>query len=100
MCAHTVPKRRIMKKTSIATILIVFLIAAGLVTLYITQSRKIKETIPPTEIYVRLQQPRMLTYDELVVLGTSNQFSDELRDKLHSITTTPFLSNEAYYSGA
>jgi endonuclease/exonuclease/phosphatase family metal-dependent hydrolase len=89
-----------MKKTSIATILIVVLIAAGLVTLYITQSYKKKEAIPLTGMYVRLQQPRMLTYDELVALGTSNPFSDELRDKLHSVTTTPFLSNEAYYSGA
>jgi endonuclease/exonuclease/phosphatase family metal-dependent hydrolase len=36
----------------------------------------------------------------LVALGTGNKFSDELRDKLHSVTTTPFLSNEAYYNGA
>jgi endonuclease/exonuclease/phosphatase family metal-dependent hydrolase len=85
-----------MKKNSIATILVVALIAAGLVTLYIIQSRKRKETIS----YVQLQQPRMLTYDELVALGTSNKLSDELREKLHSITTTPFLSNEAYYNGA
>jgi hypothetical protein len=85
-----------MKKPSNATILVLILIASGLVTLYITQSRKSKET----NIYVRLQQPKMLTYDELVALGTSNKFSDELRDKLHSVTTTPFLSNEAYYNGA
>ncbi len=85
-----------MKKPSSATILVLVLIAAGLVMLYVTQSRKSKET----NIYVRLQQPRMLTYDELVALGTGNKFSDELRDKLHSVTTTPFLSNEAYYNGA
>ena len=91
---------RIMKKLSITTILVVVLIAVGLVTLYLTQSCKRKETIPLTERYVRLQQPRILTYDELVALGTSKKFSDELRDKLHSITTTPFLSNEAYYNGA
>jgi len=42
----------------------------------------------------------MLTYDELVTLGTNDKLSEELRDKLHSITTTPFVSNEAYYNGA
>jgi endonuclease/exonuclease/phosphatase family metal-dependent hydrolase len=89
-----------MKKSSIATVLVVVLIASVLVTLYVIQSRKRKETIPLTGIYVRLQQPRMLTYDELVALGTSKPFSDELKAKLHSITTTPFLSNEAYYRGA
>jgi endonuclease/exonuclease/phosphatase family metal-dependent hydrolase len=89
-----------MKKTSIATILVVVLLATGLITFYVIQSRKKKETIPPTGIYVRVQQPSMLTYDELVALGTNNRFSDELRDKLHSLTTTPFLSNEAYYNGA
>jgi endonuclease/exonuclease/phosphatase family metal-dependent hydrolase len=89
-----------MKKTSIATILVIVLIAVGLITLYVTQSCKKKETIPVSGIYVRFQQPSMLTYDELVALGTNNKFSNELRDKLHSITTTPFLSNEAYYSGA
>jgi len=89
-----------MKKTSIAAILVVVLLATGLITFYVIQSRKKKETIPPTGIYVRIQLPSMLTYDELVALGTNNKFSDELRDKLHSLTTTPFLSNEAYYNGA
>ena len=92
-----------MKKISIATILVAVLITASLVTLYVTHGRKGKETISPskdTGRYVRLQQPRMLTYDELVALGTSNKVSGGLGDKLHAITTTPFLSNEAYYHGA
>src|SRR3990172_10795522 len=92
-----------MKRPSLATILVVVLIAAGLVTLYITQSRKGKETIPlskDTGSYVRLQQPEMLTYDELLALGTSAKASGELGDKLHTMTTTPFISNEAYYRGA
>jgi len=96
-----------MKKITMATILVAVLGAAGLVTLYIihreANGRKGEKTIPlPEDIrsYVRLQQPNMLTYDELVALGTSDEVSGGLRDKLHAITTTPFLSNEAYYHGA
>jgi endonuclease/exonuclease/phosphatase family metal-dependent hydrolase len=90
-----------MKRIWKATILVAVLVAVGLVTLYITQGRKGKETSPPdTASYVRLQQPGMLTYDELVALGASSKVSGALSDKLHAITTTPFLSNEAYYRGA
>ena len=92
-----------MKKIAKSTILVAVLLAAGLVILYITYGRKGKEIIPPTgvtEKYVRLHQPRMLTYDELLTLGTTDKARGELGDKLHAITTTPFLSNEAYYRGA
>jgi len=50
--------------------------------------------------YVRLQQPAMLTYNDLLALGTSDKTSGVLGKKLHAIMTTPFLSNEAYYQGA
>ncbi|HSV27812.1 MAG TPA: peptidoglycan-binding domain-containing protein, partial [Sedimentisphaerales bacterium] len=53
-----------------------------------------------TRQYVRLQQPKMLTYDDLLALGRSDKVSSGLENKLHAITTTPFLSNEAYYRGA
>ena len=92
-----------MKKISIATILVAVLLAAGLVTFYLTYGRKGKGTFPlskDTGGYVRLQQPKMLTYDELVTLGTNDKVSSELGDKLHAITTTPFISNEAYYHDA
>lgn len=96
-----------MKKITIATIVVAVLGAVGLVSLYLTHreanGRKGEKTIPlPEDIrsYVRLQQPNMLTYDELVALGTSDEVSGGLRDKLHAITTTPFLSNEASYHGA
>lgn len=49
---------------------------------------------------VRLQQPELFTYQELVTLGTTDNVSGKLGDKLRAITTTPFLSNEAYYRGA
>ena len=51
-------------------------------------------------IYVRLQGPTMLAYDELVTLGSRDQLDAELKDKLHALTTTPFVSNEAYFRGA
>ena len=96
-----------MKKITMGTILVAVLGAAGFVSLDITPreayGRKEKNTIPlsnDTRRYVRLQQPRMLTYNELVALGTSDEVSGGLRDKLHAITTTPFLSNEASYHGA
>ena len=61
-----------MKKITMATILVAVLGAAGLVSLYITHreadGRKGEKTIPLSKdirSYVRLQQPRMLTYDEL-----------------------------------
>jgi len=88
-----------MKRISMVTILAAVLIAGGLVTFYVTQGRRGKETIPAstsTEAipvsrdagkYVRLQQPTMFSYDELMALGTSKKVSAKLADKLHAITT-------------
>ena len=81
------------QKISTAIVLIAVLITAGLVGLYITQSRKEKGPIfvsKEIDRYMRLQQPPMLTYDELVTLGTSKPIGVELGDKLHVITTTAF----------
>ena len=92
-----------MKRISTATVLVAVLVTAGLVTLYVTYGRWGKSAIPlatETGGYPRLQQPEMFTYDELVTLGTVDKVSGELGDKLHAITTTAFLSNEAYYGGA
>jgi endonuclease/exonuclease/phosphatase family metal-dependent hydrolase len=92
-----------MKRLPLVTTLVVVFIAAGLVTLYLVRGRRGKETIPVSKEagnYVRLQQPTMLTYDELVALGKNNKIDGGLRGKLHTITTTPFISNEAYYRGA
>jgi hypothetical protein len=71
--------------------------------LVIRHARQGKTTGPvsnETAGYVRLQQPTLFTYQELVTLGTSDKVSGTLGDKLLAITTTPFLSNEAYYRGA
>jgi hypothetical protein len=86
-----------MKKISMFTILTFVLIVAGLVTLYVTRGRIGNDAAGS---YIRLQQPEMLTYDELVALGKSNKDSGGLGGKLRAMTTTPFISNEAYYHGA
>src|SRR5690242_21792864 len=50
--------------------------------------------------YTRDSRPELFSYDELVQLGEPTQISPELTAKLHAITTTPFVNNEAYLSGS
>ena len=50
--------------------------------------------------YVRNSQPNLLSYDELVQLSLTEKLSPELEKKLHAVTTTPFINNEAYFRGA
>ena len=50
--------------------------------------------------YVRDSEPRLFTYDELVQLSLDQPLSPELAEKFQTITTTPFINNEAYYRGA
>jgi len=49
--------------------------------------------------YIRETGPELLNYDELVELGSGRPLSPSLSEKLHDITTTPFINNEAYYRG-
>ncbi len=50
--------------------------------------------------YKRDAGPQLFSYDELLQLGSTHEVSPELANKLHAITTTPFINNEAYYRGA
>jgi endonuclease/exonuclease/phosphatase family metal-dependent hydrolase len=50
--------------------------------------------------YVRESGPKLLSYEELVQLSLDQEMSSELAEKLKQITTTPFVNNEAYLSGA
>lgn len=50
--------------------------------------------------YTRDSRPELFSYDELVQLGASPEMSPELAAKLHVVTTTPFINNEAYLSGS
>ena len=86
----------------VMAVMVVILGATGLVTPEVSLTRQ--ATTPPavsqkSTNYVRLQQPTLFTYQELVTLGTTDTLTGRLEDKLHAITTTPFLSNEAYYRG-
>ncbi|MCZ6877017.1 MAG: endonuclease/exonuclease/phosphatase family protein [Acidobacteria bacterium] len=50
--------------------------------------------------YTRYSAPEMFSYQELLTLSQDQEFEPDLSEKLRRITTTPFLSNEAYYRGA
>jgi len=50
--------------------------------------------------YVRDSEPQLFSYDELVQLSHDQPLTPELTQKLHLITSTPFINNEAYYDGA
>ncbi len=49
--------------------------------------------------YVRNSGPELFSYDELVQLSMDQELSPQLAEKLHKITTTPFINNEAYLKG-
>src|SRR5271154_7233883 len=48
--------------------------------------------------YTRTSQPAMLSYQELVALGEET-VDPALNAKLHTLLTTPFVNNEAYFNG-
>jgi endonuclease/exonuclease/phosphatase family metal-dependent hydrolase len=50
--------------------------------------------------YVRNSGPDLFSYEELVRLSLDKPLTPALEEKLHAITTTPFINNEAYYAGA
>jgi len=52
----------------------------------------------PNDI-VRSSQPPLLTYSELVELGEHETVDPALQEKLHTLLTTPFINNEAYFEG-
>jgi endonuclease/exonuclease/phosphatase family metal-dependent hydrolase len=49
--------------------------------------------------YTRSSQPAMLSYQELVELGEQETVDPALAAKLHTLLTTPFVNNEAYFNG-
>jgi endonuclease/exonuclease/phosphatase family metal-dependent hydrolase len=56
--------------------------------------------IAQAQDYIRDSEPKMFSYDELVQLSLNQELKPELAEKLHVLTTTPFINNEAYYRGA
>src|SRR5580704_12092830 len=53
----------------------------------------------PVTHYIRSSQPPLLNYRELVTLSEQETVESALADKLHVLLTTPFVNNEAYFSG-
>lgn len=51
------------------------------------------------QTYVTDSRPDLFTYDELLQLNR-NPISPALAEKLKTVTTTPFVNNEAYLNGA
>jgi endonuclease/exonuclease/phosphatase family metal-dependent hydrolase len=49
--------------------------------------------------YTRTSQPTMMSYQELVALGEEEAIDPALGAKLHTLLTTPFVNNEAYFNG-
>ena len=49
---------------------------------------------------MRDSEPKLFSHDEVVQLSLDQELSPELAEKLRVITTTPFINNEAYLSGA
>ena len=49
--------------------------------------------------YIRSSQPPLLNYKELVALNEEETIDAPLADKLHTLLTTPFINNEAYFAG-
>jgi endonuclease/exonuclease/phosphatase family metal-dependent hydrolase len=49
--------------------------------------------------YTRSSQPPLLNYQELVSLGAQETVDPALAAKVQTLLTTPFVNNEAYFSG-
>jgi endonuclease/exonuclease/phosphatase family metal-dependent hydrolase len=49
--------------------------------------------------YTRSSQPPLLNYQELVTLSQQETVEAPLASKLHTLLTTPFVNNEAFFSG-
>ena len=49
--------------------------------------------------YIRNSQPPLLNYQELVALSEQETVDPALAGKLHTLLTTPFINNEAYFAG-
>jgi endonuclease/exonuclease/phosphatase family metal-dependent hydrolase len=50
-------------------------------------------------LYTRTSQPALMTYQELVTLGEQETINPALATKLHTLLTTPFVDNGAYFNG-
>ena len=78
-----------------------FVAAAGQIVLLLTLicgDTGFAQNVPQGD-YIRSSQPPLLNYQELVTLGDQETIDPALAAKLHTLLTTPFVNNEAYFSG-
>jgi hypothetical protein len=52
------------------------------------------------DLYVRYHEPSIFSYEELVAIGKQDPMPVDLAQKVQTLRTTRFISNEAYYAGA
>jgi endonuclease/exonuclease/phosphatase family metal-dependent hydrolase len=91
-----------MQKTHFQAVPFGTVAAAGQLILFLTliwTSTASPQNAPPAD-YIRSSQPPLLNYQELVTLGEQETVDPALAAKLHTLLTTPFVNNEAYFNGA
>jgi endonuclease/exonuclease/phosphatase family metal-dependent hydrolase len=90
-----------MQKTNFEAVPFGTVAAAGQLILFLTlilNSAASPQNAPPAD-YIRSSQPPLLNYQELVTLGEQETVDPALAAKLHTLLTTPFVNNEAYFNG-
>src|SRR5580700_3051272 len=95
------PKFGRMQKTHFEAVPLGTVAAAAQLILFLTliwTSTASAQNAPQAD-YIRSSQPPLLNYQELVTLGEQETVDTALAAKLHTLLTTPFVNNEAYFNG-
>jgi endonuclease/exonuclease/phosphatase family metal-dependent hydrolase len=95
------PKFGRMQKTHFEAVPLGTVAAAAQLILFLTliwTSTASAQNAPQAD-YIRSSQPPLLNYQELVTLGDQETVDPVLAAKLHTLLTTPFVNNEAYFNG-
>jgi len=90
-----------MQKTHFQAVPFGTVVVAGQLILFLTLiwTSIASSQIAPQADYIRSSQPPLLNYQELVTLGVQETVDPALAAKLHTLLTTPFVNNEAYFNG-
>jgi Endonuclease/Exonuclease/phosphatase family len=72
---------------------------AELIVLLLMVTSCLSASAQNDQTYTRSSQPPLLSYQELVTLGKEETVDPALAAKVQTLLTTPFVNNEAYFSG-